>query len=410
MIQIVKPGSNYPFIKNAHIFGIISGMLVLGSLLLLFTKGLNKGIDFKGGNKLIVAFATDAGADRDSIKQVVADLVGSKTELADGGQIEVQDFDVGETDLEGNAVVKYQIYTELTTLLDDGQATAISDKLKATFTVESMDRPQETDKFIMVLKENQPVSATKDKVLAVLKELGYTKAEVTSEEERSIDMEFYKEYNLSVQERTKEGKEIPEDDFANASKAQGEKKRKVLAQRGDRVYTLSLQQIQADVEEALTSKFGKEKVNVESATSVSPSVGEDLFFQGILAMFYAIIGILIYIGLRFDFRFSPGAVAALIHDTVIVLGIFSAFGIKFTLPIVSALLTIIGYSLNDTIVVYDRIRENYEKFHGMELGKLINQSINETLSRTLLTSITTLFVVVALLVWGGGLIGDLHLP
>ena len=94
---------------------------------------------------------------------------------------------------------------------------------------------------------------------------------------------------------------------------------------------------------------------------------------------------------------------------MITLGIFALFGIKFTLPIISALLTIIGYSLNDTIVVYDRIRENLTKFRGMDLAKLVNQSVNETLSRTLLTSVTTLFVVLALLFLGGGLISDFAL-
>jgi preprotein translocase subunit SecF len=229
-------------------------------------------------------------------------------------------------------------------------------------------------------------------------------------------MEFYKEYNLSVTERRKEaeaklGKEaaskvIPSDDYELALRAHSDKKRKTLKTRTDRKYTVSLQQIQAEVEAKLLDSFGKDKVVVESATSVSPSVGRDLLWNGILAMAYAIIGILIYIGFRFDFRYSPGAVVALVHDTLIILGIFSLFDIKFTLPIISALLTIIGYSLNDTIVVYDRIRENLEKFRGMELRKLVNQSINETLGRTVLTSITTLFVVVSLMLLGGGLIVD----
>lgn len=410
MNEIIKPGSKFPIMQNAKKALFVSGLVVLGSLVLLMTKGLNLGIDFKGGNKLIVAFAEDTDVDPDSLKAVVAELIESKGQKA--GQIEVQTFDVGDTDAEGNKVKKFQIYTELTTFMDDAKATEITEQLSAGFKATSVERPAETDKFIVVLEKEEPVVPTKDKITAILKSIGgidVAHAEVVSEEERAIDMDFYKEYNLSVQERQKEGVEIPEDDFDTQLKAHEAKKRSLLAQRTDRTYTISLQQIQADVESALVAKYGKDKVNVESGTAVSPSVGADLFSKGMLAMIYAIIGILIYIGLRFDFRYSPGAVAALVHDTLITLGLFSLFGIKFTLPIISALLTIIGYSLNDTIVVYDRIRENLTRFKGMDLEKLVNQSVNETLSRTVLTSVTTLFVVVSLLFLGGGLISDFAL-
>ncbi len=408
MHEIIKPGSKFPFIPNANRFLFLSGMIVTASLLLLATRGLNLGIDFKGGNKLIVAFTEDADVSADSLKEAVGELIKEKTGK-EAGQIEVQSFDVGDTDLQGRKVVKYQIYTELTTFLTDEAADQITAAIQTGFKVASLERPAETDKFILVLEAEAKVSTTKDALLAKLTELGYPRATVVSEEERAIDMEFYKEYNLSVAERAKEGKEIPENDFETNVQVHETKKRELMAKRNDKTYTIGLQQIQAEVESALFTKFGKDKVEVESATAVSPSVGADLFNKGMLAMIYAIIGILIYIGLRFDFRYSPGAVVALVHDTTITLGIFSLFGIKFTLPIISALLTIIGYSLNDTIVVYDRIRENLTKFRGMELGKLVNQSINETLSRTVLTSVTTLFVVLALLFVGGGLIKDFAL-
>ncbi|MFT7623234.1 MAG: preprotein translocase SecF subunit [Myxococcota bacterium] len=407
MREIIKPGTTYPFVEMSKKFLFISAMLVVASVLLVLTKGLNKGIDFKGGNKLIVAFQESVTVDATALKATVAELIESKGVPA--GQIEVQSFDVGDTDSDGNKVVKFQIYSELTTLVSPEAAESLKSKVEAMLTVDSMERPPETDKFILVLKEPALVAATKDQLLTLLKSLGYAKAVVVSEEERGLDMEFYKEYNLTVSERLKEGKDVPESDFDNAVAAHEDKKRKLLGTRTDTTFTLSLQQIQSEVEAALIAKFGSGNVEVESATAVSPSVGADLFNKGMLAMIYAIIGILIYIGLRFDFRYSPGAVAALIHDTAITLGIFSLFGIKFTLPIISALLTIIGYSLNDTIVVYDRIRENITRFKGMDLSKLVNQSINETLSRTLLTSITTLFVVMSLLVLGGGLIRDFAL-
>ncbi|MGD8352985.1 MAG: protein translocase subunit SecF, partial [Pseudomonadota bacterium] len=120
----------------------------------------------------------------------------------------------------------------------------------------------------------------------------------------------------------------------------------------------------------------------------------------------AMVGILIYITLRFQFRFALGAIAALIHDITITVGIFSLFNKEFTLPVIAALLTIIGYSLNDTIVVYDRIRENIRRSPKDKLADVVNGSINQTLSRTILTSGTTLIVVACLFVLGGEVIHD----
>ena len=118
---------------------------------------------------------------------------------------------------------------------------------------------------------------------------------------------------------------------------------------------------------------------------------------GIKALLYALAFIMLYIAFRFDLRYAPGAVVALIHDILLTIGIFTALRINVSLETIAALLTIVGYSLNDTIVVFDRIRENFQKMRERELAKVVNQSINETLSRTLLTSLTT-FVVV-LVIW-----------
>jgi preprotein translocase subunit SecF len=139
---------------------------------------------------------------------------------------------------------------------------------------------------------------------------------------------------------------------------------------------------------------------------VGPKVGKDLRRKGILAIVYALIGILIYITWRFEFIFAVGAIIALAHDVMITVGAFSIANKEFTLPIVAAILTIIGYSLNDTIVVFDRIRENRRKMRSEPFGRVINASINETLGRTLLTSLTTLIVVVILFIFGGGVIHD----
>ena len=164
--------------------------------------------------------------------------------------------------------------------------------------------------------------------------------------------------------------------------------------------------ISDDVFTILAEKFGEEKVSLELVEMVGPQVGADMRRKGVSSILYAMVGILIYITLRFQFRFALGAIAALIHDITITIGIFSLFDKEFTLPVIAALLTIIGYSLNDTIVVYDRIRENIRRTPKEKLALVVNTSINQTLSRTILTSGTTLIVVACLFVLGGEVIHD----
>jgi preprotein translocase subunit SecF len=145
-------------------------------------------------------------------------------------------------------------------------------------------------------------------------------------------------------------------------------------------------------------------VQMRRVEFVGPQVGEELTEQGGLAMIYALIGILIYIIVRFQWRFAPGAVMALIHDVLIIIGTFSLFQLDFDLTVLAALLAIIGYSLNDTIVVFDRIRENFRRIRKSTPIAVVNTSINQTLSRTLMTSFTTLLVLTALFVFGGEVI------
>ena len=205
------------------------------------------------------------------------------------------------------------------------------------------------------------------------------------------------------------------------------------------------------VQQALESSTGK-GVTVRRVEMVGPQVGKDLREKALFAMFYSLLFIAIYISGRFELKwllsgviagvlmgavyllsilnvsvpyliaaallvslalfwflglkYAMGAIVALIHDVTITVGIFSIFNKDFTLPIIAALLTIIGYSLNDTIIVFDRIRENLRKYHKNPLEIIINRSVNETLSRTILTSGTTLVVVIALFVLGGGIIHD----
>jgi preprotein translocase subunit SecF len=154
----------------------------------------------------------------------------------------------------------------------------------------------------------------------------------------------------------------------------------------------------------LEQGYGAGKVEMRRVEMVGPQVGKDLREKGLLALLYALVGTLIYISWRFEFRFALGAILALTHDVLITLGAFSLFNKEIDLPIIAAFLAIIGYSLNDTIIIFDRIRENIGK-HGKEgFAAVVNRSVNETLARTILTSGTTLLVVLALFIFGGGVI------
>ncbi|WP_419655591.1 SecF: protein-export membrane protein F [Desulfosarcina variabilis str. Montpellier] len=217
------------------------------------------------------------------------------------------------------------------------------------------------------------------------------------------------------------------------------------------ITTSAMEGLSETIENQLGEATGV-SVELRRMEMVGPQVGQDLREKALFAMFYALLFITVYISGRFElkwaksgivaaalmgavyvlslfnvsvpflmlaalivslvifwffeFKYAMGAIVALIHDVTITVGLFSIFDIEFTLPIIAALLTIIGYSLNDTIIVFDRIRENLRKYHRESMATILNKSVNETLSRTLLTSLTTLVVVIALFVLGGGIIHD----
>jgi preprotein translocase subunit SecF len=240
-------------------------------------------------------------------------------------------------------------------------------------------------------------------------------------------------------------------DLGNSSVQQfGDQKDNEYLIRTD-MSVMTSQGFSSKVQKALEASTGNE-VDIRRVEMVGPQVGKDLREKALFAMFYALLFITIYISGRFELKwvlsgvmagalmgavyllsvfnvsvpyliaaalivalslfwflelkYAMGAIVALIHDVTITVGIFSIFDKEFTLPIIAALLTIIGYSLNDTIIVFDRIRENLRKYHKNPMEFIINRSVNETISRTILTSLTTLVVVVALFVLGGGIIHD----
>ncbi len=165
----------------------------------------------------------------------------------------------------------------------------------------------------------------------------------------------------------------------------------------------NLSELSNQVVDALQAEH-ETAIDVRRVEFVGPQVGEELTEQGGLAMLYALIGILIYVAFRFEYRFAIGSVVALVHDVVITLGIFSVFQFEFDLTVLAAILAIIGYSLNDTIVVFDRIRETFLRMRKGSPEEIVNRALNDTLSRTIMTSVTTLLVVLSLFIFGGEVI------
>jgi preprotein translocase subunit SecF len=175
---------------------------------------------------------------------------------------------------------------------------------------------------------------------------------------------------------------------------------------GTRSFAVITQGIQDKLEQGLASSFTTEKPEVRRVEFVGPAVGRELQAQGFKAILYAMALIVVYVGLRFDFRFSPGVIIAIMHDAIVTLGWFAFTGREFNLTSIAVILTIVGYSVNDTVVIYDRIRENQGKYRGKSLAEIVNLSINEVLGRTFLTSFATALSLIGLLVFGVGTIFD----
>lgn len=400
---LIKPDTKFEFMNRRFIFFGVSGAVILAGLVGLIVMGLNLGVDFSGGTKLVVAFSGEH-IERDIIRQVVVDKFTEMHPEDDAPQVEVQDFYAGADDA---THVRYMIFTEVVTLLTEKQKASIVGAITTQFGEGTAVSPPEEggDQFFITFGEEAPIVER----LAALEKLfaaqGLERVVVESDKVRDLNMEYYKEINLESPSG-----ENPEQ-LLEQIEAEEQFEARVAAFKEankDLSFTVKIEELNAKMEEAIRSipDLGERFLAVESSTSISPSVGSDLLNSGLLAVVYACIGIMLYIALRFDFKYGPGAVVALVHDAFVVVGIFALTQIPFSLPIIAAVLTIIGYSVNDTIVVFDRIRENVTKMKGMPFDRIINVSINETLSRTVLTSLTTLAVVVSIFILGGGLIQD----
>jgi len=283
-LKLIPDDTKIEFTKMRFTAMVLSALLIVGSLVALFTHGLNFGIDFRGG--VTIEVAGSEPIDTGAVQNAIADL-----QLGDVKVQEIQDF-------------------------------------------------AGTDKAVIVFIEQQ---------------------------------------------------EAPTPDGTEAQE--------VVADANEDAQ----QQAAAKVQEALRTLLGDD-IEFRKIEVVGPTVSGELVQKGAVAVVLAIGMMLFYIWFRFEWQFSVGAIAALVHDVIITLGLFAVTSLEFNLAIIAALLTIVGYSMNDTVVVYDRVRENLRKYKKKPLAELLDISINETLSRTIMTSVTTLLALVALAIFGGAVL------
>ncbi len=346
--ELVKSGTNHDFVKYRRI-AVTASIIV--NLLVLFGAvvwpKLNLGVDFAGGTELQLAFRkpVDVGTVRDEISKLGF------------GEPTVQIY--------GNAADnQFLVRVERIALLTRDTAEKARQEITADLAGKQMTQfrfdPEVGDKIDVAFKEPVDEAALRSAA---------EKAGLAPKEIRTLS--------------AREG--------------------------ADREYTIIAQGPGDKIGGALKAKFGPDQVDVVRTEYVGPQVGKQLRNDGIWSVLYAMFFILLYVGFRFDFRFSPGVVIALIHDAIITVGFFVVSRHEFNLTSVTVILTVVGYSVNDTIVVYDRIRENAKRFKGKPLRDLINLSINEMLGRTILTSGATALSLLGLIVYGVGTIQDFAL-
>ncbi len=338
--------SHIDFIGYKTPFIVLSVLLVVVSLGLFFSKGLNYGIDFLGGTEVQLKFAKETAPE--AVREALAAVNMAEASVQVFGDPKENEFLIRvQSASSGPQHQDEQLRAAVTQLLSTEQQL-----LKIRYA---------GDKAYLIF--NSPIDAKG--LLAALKQREFA--------------------GLVIYDLTPFGKE------------------------SEHEYLMHFSGVSKLISDGLTEQFGAESFELRREDSVGPKVGSELRQKGIASILLAMLFILIYIWMRFDLTFAPGAIVALFHDVLITIGVFTLFEVEVNLPVVAALLTIVGYSLNDTIVVYDRIRENMKGKKSKELSQLINLSINQTISRTVMTSVTTLLVTTALLIFGGAIIHNFAL-
>lgn len=343
-------------------FLIVSGLVVLVSIGATVFLGPKFGIDFLGGTEIQVAFKNNI--DSGTVRQTLAELGFPGSDVVTFGAHQSE----------------YLIRLQSISPVSDALAKSSEQAFKDKFPEAALSRFEFSpggDKLTIRVAKEIPIAAIEQTVSAS----GLTLAA---------------QILPVVRPEAEKGEEAEGGESAKSC----ESVTCTWSYQDMRIYEVSLEGVAEKVMDGLRSKdFGKGAEKMRSEW-VGPKVGQQLQVAGASSLGFALLFIMLYIAVRFDLRFAPGAVVALIHDVIITMGVFTLARVEVTLATVAALLTIVGYSLNDTIVVFDRIRENLDRVKERELSQVVNLSINQTLSRTILTSLTTMIVVVVILALG----------
>jgi preprotein translocase subunit SecF len=340
--DIIPHGTKIDFVGKRRIAVTLSLIANVGIIAWAMLGGLNFGVDFAGGTELEVQFSKPV--DPGEIRKAIGDLGFEDASVQTYGGADEHSFliRVGRIALMSEADVK-----------------RVVDAVQATFPVQAWSfNPEIGDKIDFEFKGQPP---SPDALRRAVEGAGVGVREVREEQ------------GLTA---------------------------------GTRSFAVITQGIREKLERDLGARFAEATPDVRRVEFVGPSVGRELRNQGFKAILYAMALIVVYIGLRFDFKFAPGVIIALLHDAIITLGYFVFTGREFNLTSIAVILTIVGYSVNDTVVIYDRVRENQGKFKGKSLADIVNLSVNEVLGRTFLTSLATALSLIGLLVYGVGTIFD----
>jgi len=346
--DIVPHGTKIDFVGKRRIAVVLSLIANLAVIVyaLPWVHGLNYGVDFAGGTEMEVKFG--ASVEPEQIR----------------GAVEQLGFEGASVQTYGPASENsYLIRVERFSLLTQEKVDAAAAAVKTRFPdVRHSFNPELGDQIDFEFKQVQDAEATKAAIREAVGAAG-----------------------IQVRDVREAGQGL---------------------QAGSTAFTVITEGIQDKVRTGLATQFKAQQPEVRRVEYVGPAVGRELRTQGFKAIIFAMALIVAYIGLRFDFRFSPGVIIAMLHDAVITLGYYAFTGREFNLTSIAVILTIVGYSVNDTVVIYDRIRENQAKLKGRSLSEIVNVSINETLGRTFLTSFATALSLIGLLVLGVGTIWD----
>jgi preprotein translocase subunit SecF len=349
--ELIKPNHDFNFVGRMNLLLAISIVLVTVSIAMLpinhFWRGhtLNYGIDFRGGTEIQVQFDQEL------------DPAKIRSAMQSGGFKDTEVVKIRNDQMPNTYLLRF------------GAVSPVSE--------------QKTQELESAMRQRFGADAV-----------------------RRVD---FSEGGDKIYLHFTKGKEIEPAQIIEVFKSQGVQNNSVqrFGRPEDNTFEVILVGLDVEVKSALEKNLGAGTVKgIPSAESVGAKAGAELRDDGIKSLLFAIVCIMVYIAVRFDFRYGPGTIASLLHDAILVMGAFAITYREFSLTTIAAILTVIGYSMNDTIVVFDRIRENASRLRDKKFDRLVNISINETLSRTILTSLTVFLVTLCMNIWGTGVIRD----